>query len=413
MARSFPTTISSQDDDFYCTMYNTAFSITSRPNSYLVSTFDASTVAVVNVMSDLMYFADISPSVFLATLVYIDRAVNNVTSLLVQCNDEIEIFTAAFMLANKWLEDEAYGARFFANVTGVSAQTICETEYRMLRSLNYSLSISSDEMRRAGHGVITAAMAGKEGISVMMKMFTVGIDGLVTGSPTALYQQPAQHYQIVSPQMTGNSIYNMPHVIQPQLCSQTVHQHSVMDLRDPPCREEHDQYVEAPCSGDEMYRMDAAASVDALISDHSNLNHNQNGEFKTDLCASAIYNAVHSNTHPTGICTGVLHAMGLDNAIADVGKIHPIFNSDGDTRLPSRAERMDAAELSMMERDLEDDLFSSLKEYHNDVINHNNLLSAASLVMPGRVSKVPNILDTMGIAFEPLPVCEGQAMQMM
>lgn len=94
----------------------------------------------------LLYGANYSTSVLITALIYFDKAVRSTPSLFLRSKNVVVVFSTAFVLAGKFLEDEAILVPDVASCVEVPLDDILKMEVVMLEALEYNLWISDEEL---------------------------------------------------------------------------------------------------------------------------------------------------------------------------------------------------------------------------------------------------------------------------
>ncbi|KAF9424169.1 hypothetical protein BGZ76_003548 [Entomortierella beljakovae] len=87
----------------------------------------------------------LSSSVILLSLKYIQKLLKNNPSIHGQQGSEFRLFTVSLMLANKFLDDNTFTNKTWSEVTGISVQEINVMEMEFLNQVQFSLFVSEAE----------------------------------------------------------------------------------------------------------------------------------------------------------------------------------------------------------------------------------------------------------------------------
>ncbi|ORX91789.1 hypothetical protein K493DRAFT_317048 [Basidiobolus meristosporus CBS 931.73] len=98
-----------------------------------------------NYCQKLLLITQVSSSVILLALKYIQRVKATHPQLQGQPGSEIRIFTMAVLLANKYLDDKTFHNQFWSNVAGIPVEEITRMEVEFLASIQYHLYVSKEE----------------------------------------------------------------------------------------------------------------------------------------------------------------------------------------------------------------------------------------------------------------------------
>ncbi|KAK9762897.1 hypothetical protein K7432_010909 [Basidiobolus ranarum] len=94
---------------------------------------------------NLLIVTQVSSSVIILALKYIQRVKAAHPELQGQPGSEVRIFTMAVLLANKYLDDKTFHNQFWSNVTGIPVEEITRMEVEFLASIQYQLFVSKEE----------------------------------------------------------------------------------------------------------------------------------------------------------------------------------------------------------------------------------------------------------------------------
>ncbi|KAF9971458.1 hypothetical protein BGZ65_010415 [Modicella reniformis] len=87
----------------------------------------------------------LSSSVILLSLKYIQKLLKNNPSIHGQQGSEFRLFTVSLMLANKFLDDNTFTNKTWSEVTGISVKEINVMEMEFLNQVQFSLFVSEAE----------------------------------------------------------------------------------------------------------------------------------------------------------------------------------------------------------------------------------------------------------------------------
>ncbi|GJJ73806.1 hypothetical protein EMPS_06164 [Entomortierella parvispora] len=87
----------------------------------------------------------LSSSVILLSLKYIQKLLKNNPSIHGQQGSEFRLFTVSLMLANKFLDDNTFTNKTWSDVTGISVKEINVMEMEFLNQVQFSLFVSETE----------------------------------------------------------------------------------------------------------------------------------------------------------------------------------------------------------------------------------------------------------------------------
>ncbi|KAG0288623.1 hypothetical protein BGZ98_004193 [Dissophora globulifera] len=87
----------------------------------------------------------LSSSVILLSLKYIQKLLKNNPSIHGQQGSEFRLFTVSLMLANKFLDDNTFTNKTWSEVTGISVKEINVMEMEFLNQVQFSLFVSENE----------------------------------------------------------------------------------------------------------------------------------------------------------------------------------------------------------------------------------------------------------------------------
>ncbi|CDF39974.1 unnamed protein product [Chondrus crispus] len=154
-------------------------------------------------LTSLFAGSRVSPSVFVAVLVYMDRLLANCPALQLTAANVHRIVAACFVLAVKELEDNPIWTPHMAVLTGISLFELKGLEMAALRLLDYRTYIPVSEFERAEAIFIAEAVdaAEEEGLQLIMTLaamrVTEGLDRAIAHVQSwdhmePSHQQPAQ-----------------------------------------------------------------------------------------------------------------------------------------------------------------------------------------------------------------------------
>ncbi|KAF9189217.1 hypothetical protein BGZ50_000909 [Haplosporangium sp. Z 11] len=87
----------------------------------------------------------LSSSVILLSLKYIQKLLKNNPSIHGQQGSEFRLFTVSLMLANKFLDDNTFTNKTWSEVTGINVKEINVMEMEFLNQVQFSLFVSEAE----------------------------------------------------------------------------------------------------------------------------------------------------------------------------------------------------------------------------------------------------------------------------
>ncbi|KAK3825719.1 MAG: cyclin-domain-containing protein [Benniella sp.] len=87
----------------------------------------------------------LSSSVILLALKYIQKLLKNNPSIHGQQGSEFRLFTVSLMLANKFLDDNTFTNKTWSEVTGINVKEINVMEMEFLNQVQFSLFVSEAE----------------------------------------------------------------------------------------------------------------------------------------------------------------------------------------------------------------------------------------------------------------------------
>ncbi|KAG0290640.1 hypothetical protein BGZ96_005921 [Linnemannia gamsii] len=87
----------------------------------------------------------LSSSVILLSLKYIQKLLKNNPSIHGQQGSEFRLFTVSLMLANKFLDDNTFTNKTWSDVTGINVKEINVMEMEFLNQVQFSLYVSEAE----------------------------------------------------------------------------------------------------------------------------------------------------------------------------------------------------------------------------------------------------------------------------
>lgn len=139
--------------------------------------------AVTNVSLDLfvdrlLSYGDVSESVLLIALIYLDRLMASTTQIVVNSSNIHKLFGTAFMLATKWQEDEYYSPTFFARLLGVSVEEINQLERHFLHALSYRLFVNPHDFNNAQVAFMGEAIDSPTGLSAFQRLRVFKVYGV-------------------------------------------------------------------------------------------------------------------------------------------------------------------------------------------------------------------------------------------
>ncbi|KAI9882015.1 MAG: hypothetical protein M1823_006261 [Watsoniomyces obsoletus] len=96
-------------------------------------------------VTTILSTTQVAQNVILLALMFIDRLKNTNPSVMGRPGSEFRLLTVALMLGNKFLDDNTYTNKTWAEVSGLSVQEIHVMEVEFLSNMRYSLFVSASQ----------------------------------------------------------------------------------------------------------------------------------------------------------------------------------------------------------------------------------------------------------------------------
>lgn len=139
--------------------------LSSSPTSYDAPAWAAMT-DVTMFLTRLAEFANVSSTVFLMMMVYIDRLSAHNPSLLLSSRNAHRLLSSAFLVAAKYLEDVSPPTPSLAAVCGLSTAELLSHERQFLTEMKYALGASAEQVAEAELVFMAEALDTPGGIDV-------------------------------------------------------------------------------------------------------------------------------------------------------------------------------------------------------------------------------------------------------
>lgn len=130
-------------------VYKSVSSTATPPSSLKASCFhsvrEPPAMPLGSYLTRLRTYCQCSDACFIASLVYVDRAVKRQPSFEVSNLTIHRLVAASVVVGAKFLDDTYYSNAYYAKVCGVSVKHLNSLEVAMLKCVDWNLSITSDE----------------------------------------------------------------------------------------------------------------------------------------------------------------------------------------------------------------------------------------------------------------------------
>ena len=98
-------------------------------------------ISINDYIERLSKYGHVSEEIFILVLIYIDR-LYKIHKINLNYNNIHKLILAAFIVTNKFYEDEYYSLNYYAKLGGISKNEIINLEYEFLNLLDFRLYIS-------------------------------------------------------------------------------------------------------------------------------------------------------------------------------------------------------------------------------------------------------------------------------
>ncbi|KAI0560907.1 Cyclin [Gracilaria domingensis] len=138
----------------------------------VLSPFDLlnGTTLLVDIVNTVIYHTGVAPSATVIACVYIDRLTAAVPHMFVTRTNIQRLFAVAFMIATKWLEDEAYPPGAFADLFGVPAEDFGRMERWFAAAIGYNFFVSTEQFHDAQLALMAEALDSPSGLQVFQAL---------------------------------------------------------------------------------------------------------------------------------------------------------------------------------------------------------------------------------------------------
>ena len=110
-------------------------------------------VSVETYLETVFYNLDLEINTLILSIIYLDR-ICKMNSLLINIENFHRLFFTSLVIAIKYTDDSAYSNSFYAEIGGVSLESIIRMEKEFLKSINYKLYVNEEEFNLYAHSFI-------------------------------------------------------------------------------------------------------------------------------------------------------------------------------------------------------------------------------------------------------------------